>query len=332
MNFFNFSCNILFIKYYNIMSFFNFKEEKNGGVFISKLPLELKQYIDPIRELYLKESDSKELNNTLNHIWYSKSSNELKLLFEKFQTHSYFKNLCDNSNNCKIENITDMDEIMYSNSKFINNTHNHKNYYGATGNYKQHHDCEICSTIFKHTHIYRILIGLTDGNEYIVTRFPVYNIEKKINKGDVVGFDFDKTTHEVINIDNKQKKPRILLKLHFLVCENCNISDTHFQFIKQFYVLYDRFLRDFTKLGTDPKYPHEFVIGLICHFLYYQYMDKILLLYFIISFIIIKHVNKYNYSLINIFTIVTKSLAYFIFLFLIISLFYWLRFVIFNIK
>ena len=156
--------------------------------------------------------------------------------------------------------------------------------------------------------------------------------KKKINKGDVIGFDFDKTIHEVINIDNKQKKPRILLKLHFLVCENCNISDTQFQFIKKFYVFYDRFLRDFTKIGTDPKYPHEFVIGLISHFLYYQNIEKILLLYFFISFIIIKQANKYNYSLKNIFMILTKSLTYFIFLFLIISLLYWLRFIIFNIK
>lgn len=314
------------------MGFFDYKDEKNGGVFISKVPADLNKYIAPMRKLYLKESDSNEINNTLNHIWYSDSSPELKSLIEKFQNHPYFKNLCNKSCNCKIENITDMDEIMYSNSKNVNSSNDDINYYGATSNYKQHHDCEICTSIFKNTHIYRILIGLTNENEYIVTNFPDHNIGKKLNEGDVIGFDFDKTLHEVINIDNKQVKPRILLKLHFLVCEDCNISDQQFQRTKKFYVFYDRFLRDYTKIGTDPKYPHEFIIGLTSHFLYYHNIEKILFLYFIIAFVFIKQINKYKVTLKNTGIILLKSLKYLVIIYLIISLLYWLRFVIFNIK
>ena len=75
-------------------NFFNFKDKTNGGVSISKVPSDLNKYIAPMRELYLKESDSTEIDNTLNHIWYTDSSLELKTLIEKFQTHPFFKNLC----------------------------------------------------------------------------------------------------------------------------------------------------------------------------------------------------------------------------------------------
>ena len=153
-----------------------------------------------------------------------------------------------------------------------------------------------------------------------------------LNEGDIIGFDFDKTFHEVVNIDNKQKKPRILLKLHFLVCEDCNISDIQFQITKKFYIFYDRFLRSFTKIGTDPKYPHEFLIGLTSHFLYYQNIEKILFLYFILTFCIIKKVNKYNFTVKNTGIIIFKSFKYLLFIYLTISLLYWLRFVILKIK
>ena len=315
------------------MSFFDFKDNENGGVFIKKVPPELNKYIKPIRDLYLKESNSEELNNTLNHIWYSKSSPELKSLIEKFQNHKFFHNLCDNSKKCRIENIKDMDEIMYSNSKIVHDgKHTNKNYYGASSQYGVHRDCEICSLIFKKTYLYRVLIGLTDENKYVMTYFTKYNTGKNLNSGDVIGFDFDKTFHKVINIDNKQVKPRILLKLHFLVCENCNISDKEFQMIKRFYIFYDRFLRSYTSTGTDPKYPHEFIIGLTCYFMYYPYTKKILLLYFISAFIYIKQTNNYQITPKNTSIILLKSFIYLIIIFLIISLLYWLRFVIFNIK
>ena len=145
-----------------------------------------------------------------------------------------------------------------------------------------------CKYIFKKTHVYRVLIGLTNNNNYVVTHFPEYNIGKKINYGDMIAFDFDKTLHEVINIDNKQVSPRILLKLHFLVCEEGELSENYLHFIKKFYTGYDRFLRIYTKIGTDPKYLYEFIIGLSCHFMYYPNIEKIICLYFILFYGFIK--------------------------------------------
>lgn len=311
------------------MTIFDYNDT-DGGVFVKKIPSDLNKYIDPIRELYLKESDSNELNNTINHIWYTKSSNELKSLMQKFQNHPFFKNLCNKSNNCKIENVSEMDEIMYANFKKINN--NNINYYGATGNFVQHHDCEPCSLVFKKTHLYRILIGLTNENEYIVTKFVNYDIGKNINKGDMLGFDFDKTLHQVINTNNKQETPRILMKLHFLVCEDCNISDEYFKKIKQFYINYDKLTRNYTKIGTDPEYFHEFAIGLTAHYMYYSNIRKILLIYFIISLILIQYINKYKINLKNSITMVLQSLKYLFIIYLLITIFYWLRYVLFNIK
>lgn len=312
------------------MSIFVNKTEKYGGIFITTIPNELNKYTNQIYNLYLNESNSNELNNTLNHIWYSNSSNELRYLIEKFQYHPFFNKLCDGANNCIVENISEMDEIMYSNSKIINNNTFNVNYYGATSNYKPHHDCEVCSIFLRNTNMYRVLIGLTDENEYIYTKFPKYNTSKNINQGDVIGFNFDKTLHEVINVDNKQIKPRVLLKLHYLVCEDCKINDYQIQNIKQFYTHYDRFLRDYTKIGTDPIHPHEFALGLSCHYMYYPNIEKIILFYFTIAFLFIKKRNKYTIH--NTPIILIKSLGGFFGIYGCIVLVYWLRFLLFNIR
>lgn len=309
------------ISYYltNVMNFFKYKNEKKGGVAISKIPHELNQYIPTIKNLYLKETKSYELNNTINHLWYSNGSYQLQKIIKKFQSHPYFKNLCNKQTNCKIKNIEEMDEIMFSNSQKINNI----NYYGATSNYKPHHDCEFCKYIFKKTHVYRVLIGLTNNNKYVVTHFPEYNIGKTINYGDMIAFDFDKTLHEVINIDNKQVSPRILLKLHFLVCEEGELSENYLYFIKKFYTGYDRFLRIYTKIGTDPKYLYEFIIGLSCHFMYYPNIEKIICLYFILFYGFIKYINQYSFTLQNNYIIIKKSIQYLFVNYLIICIYYW---------
>ena len=312
------------------MSFFRNKTDTHGGIFINTIPYELNKYTNRMYKLYLNETNSNEVNNTLNHIWYSNSSYELKQLIEKFQNHLFFNQLCDGSNNCIIENISEMDEIMYSNSKVINSNTFNVNYYGATSNYKPHHDCEVCSLFFRNTNMYRILIGLTNENEYIYTKFPNYNIGKRLNEGDVIGFDFDKTLHEVVNIDNKQVKPRVLLKLHYLVCEDCKFNKHQINNIKQFYTHYDRFLRDYTKIGTDPIYPHEFALGLSCHYMYYPNIEKILLFYFMFAFLFIKKQNKYTMN--NTPIIFIKSLGGLFGLYGCIILFYWTRFRLFNIK
>lgn len=269
--------------------------ENYGYLHISSVESDLMKYTDQMYDAYLEESHPSEVNNTLNHMWYSRSSVHLQNLFEKFQHHPMFHELCHGSSNCKIQNVKSMDEIMYSNSKQISEYSSEDvNYYGATSNYKLHHDCEICSYLFPNTKLYRVLIGLTNNNYHIYTHFPEYNVSKNINAGDVVAFDFDRTLHKVVNEKHLQTSPRALLKLHYLVCEDCQLSESSFQNINQFYIYYDRFLRGFTKIGTDPVYPHEYAIGLTCHYYYKPNMILYLFLYFLGSSMLIKKQLKYQ--------------------------------------
>jgi hypothetical protein len=312
------------------MSIFDFKDTEQGGVFVKKVPSELYPELEIMSKLYYEETNESELESSVNHIWYSKSSPELKQAFEKFQNHPFFQKLCGDCKSCKIENVTEMDEIMYSNSSSLKDN-SKANYYGATSNSKRHNDCEPCKYIFRNTHLYRIIIGLSENNEYVITSFPNYNIEKNLNKGDMMGFDFDKTTHEVIKT-KEQDTPRLLLKLHFLVCENCKLSDTEFNLIKNFYIHYDKTLRVLTKTGTDPYYLHEFIFGLMCHYFYYPNIMIILLVYFILSFILIQMMNKYKLNVTNVGKIVGKSLVLLVCIHLVISFSYWIRFKITGIK
>lgn len=43
-----------------------------------------------------------------------------------------------------------------------------------------------------------MIIVLTDGNDNIITRFNNLDVGHKINKGDYIIFDFDKSSHHVI--------------------------------------------------------------------------------------------------------------------------------------
>ena len=298
------------------------KYVKSNSVFIHTVSPELENNIDIIKDLYLNETNKDELNNTLNHLWYTESSILLKKNIEIFQSSPIFLNLC-NHDNCYIDNIVEMDEIMYSNSIYIKDkSNNNFNYYGASSNYVKHRDCEICSFIFRDTSVYRVLIGLTNNNNHIITEFPDYNISKKINKGDVVGFDFDKTYHQVYNINNKQKEPRILLKLHFIVSNNSNLSKENIHFIKQFYIFYDRFLRIYTKIGTDPTNFYEFFIGLTSYFYYLECMNNVVIIYFLTSILILK---LYNISIL-------LSIIFFILIYIFICFCFWFRFILFHIK
>jgi hypothetical protein len=84
------------------------------------------------------------------------------------------------------------------------------NLYGASGNYVIHRDNVWFN--FPGINFYRVIIGLTNGNNNIITYFNNLDIGHKINSGDYIVFDFDKTTHQVIKEKN-YNTPRILLKI-----------------------------------------------------------------------------------------------------------------------
>lgn len=64
--------------------------------------------------------------------------------------------------------------------------------------------------------VYRCLIGMND-NRKITTRFPMANYKKKIRKGDVLGFDFNREIHYITANKTECEEPRVTLKAHYCI-------------------------------------------------------------------------------------------------------------------
>lgn len=124
------------------------------------------------------------------------------------------------------------------------------------------------------------MIGLTPDNKKVETRFLKLGVNHKLQKDDYLVFDFDKAEHQVVNhevdVEKDKKNYRIMLKLHFLVCDDCSTEGLYMKTVKESYILYENITRYFMQTGTDPSTLYEFMVGII---------DIIFYRLFIIAFI-----------------------------------------------
>jgi len=226
-------------------SFFNKTDEKNGFIGIGKLPPETYPSIEYLAKQYINVIPDK--SKTTFHTYYTELTSSLKSEFDKLQYHPIWKRICSNSKNdkCILHPVIEMNEIYYSNPKpsFSGRL------YGAAANLLPHRDCVLFN--FFGIRFYRIIIGLTSGNNDTITRFINYNINHTINKGDYMIFDFDRTLHQVIKT-GLTETPRILLKIHYVVCRNCLFTENYVKFVSIFYKIYYHVARYTEQLGTDP--------------------------------------------------------------------------------
>jgi len=303
-------------------SIFTYKDDIEGKIGIGKLPSELHSMLDDISKEYYTIIPDK--NASTYHTWYDDMSPSIKSKVEKIQKNGFWNKLCDGSKCIKI-NVNEMDELYYSNPK---NNMNKINLYGASGNYDIHKDCFYN---FNGIKFYRVIIGLTDGNDNIITYFNNFDVSHKINMGDFIVFDFDKTTHQVIK-EKEELTPRILLKIHFIVCENCNYTKEYVETIKQFYIFYEIVTRYFMKVGTDPKTFYQFFIGLGCQLMTQNCVKYILFALIVVLLILFQVVLKIKLLYKNIPKIIKLLLLYLFASYIVVVFFYWLRYTLFHIK
>jgi len=164
-------------------SIFTYRDEIEGKVGIGKLPNELQSLLHDISKEYYKIIPDK--NSSTYHTWYEDMPPYIKSKVQKIQENDFWNKLCDGSEKCVSFNASEMDELYYSNPK---NNLDKINLYGASGNYDIHKDCIYN---FNGIKFYRIIIGLTDNNDNIITYFNNLNIGHKINFGEYIVFDFD---------------------------------------------------------------------------------------------------------------------------------------------
>ena len=261
-----------------MMSIFTHWDMHEGNIGIGRLPFSLLSPLSNIAQEYYHFIP--DLSKTTYHTYYTDLVGDLKTNFDTIQNNPFWDGICDGVaewNNgksdrpCIMKPVVEMNEIYYSNPKpdfqktFL---------YGAAANLVPHRDCILYN--FNRIQFYRIIIGLTDNNNDTITEFIHFQQEHKINKGDYMIFDFDKTTHQVKKTGDAET-PRILMKLHFIVCENCDhvYSDFYVDFVAYFYKGYYYIARYTEQIGTDPTTFIGFFFGIMWEYPLHMYMTPI---------------------------------------------------------
>ena len=248
------------------------KDKKEGYVGIGKLPDESFPILDNILDEYSVMIPDK--SKTTYHTYYTNLQGTLKSNFDKIQYNEMWNKICD-TNQSIMKPVIEMNEIYYSNPK---PNFEKTNLYGASANLIPHKDCILF--YFYGIRFYRIIIGLTDNNNDTITEFINLKMEHKINRGDYMIFDFDRTLHRVKKI-GEQNTPRVLLKLHFIVYENNqndNYAKEYLDFVSYFYKNYYFIARHTEQIGTDPTTFIGFFYGLLWGLPFYPQFKYVLCL------------------------------------------------------
>lgn len=313
-------------------SIFTYRDNKEGKVGIGKLPENMNTLLENILNTYNNLIPDKE--SSTHHMWYADMPENLKKMIGKIKENEIWNKICDNSEKCIKISVSEMDELYYSNpknnvvKKNIGNENSYGNLYGAAGNYKIHRDCIFN---FNGIRFYRVLIGLTDKNDNVVTYFNNLKIGHKINSGDYVIFDFDKTTHQVYK-EKETNTPRILLKLHYIICENCKYSKEYVESVKHMYIYYEYITRYIMQTGTDPETLYQFFFGVINDIYTGENFTYILWLVIMLILLMLIYIFGINLEKTDVFLTIGYVLISLLSLYIIIVLYFWLRYKLFNIR
>lgn len=257
--------------------------------------------------------------NMTYHLWYEQLPDNIKNTIQQIKQHQFWNGLCE-SNTCIFDNVSEMDELYYSK---VPSQKKQNIMYGATGNYDLHVDGVMS---FPGITFYRVLIGLTDGNDNVETRFPVLQESIYMNKDRYVVFDFDKAHHKVVKHNDKDNY-RILLKLHFCVCEKCVKPSKYFYFIEKLYIWYEYFTRYIMQTGTNPETYYQFFLGLLAYLVNHApFLTNSYLLLAIIVVLLFAFKQKY-YAKVFLRILIDVTAIY-----LVLVLIFWLRYKIWKIR
>jgi len=254
------------------MTTFTNRHPTDGNVSIGALSSQYSDALENIAKQYLESIEDK--TATTHHTYYTELSGTLLTNFERIQSAEFWQGLrvgaFDQPNTFAVilKTLPQMNEIYYSNPK-----PNFENapLYGAAANLIPHRDCILFA--FPGIRVYRAIIGATDGNHDTATEFITHGVERRLNKGDYMVFDFDRTLHRVKKT-GQTPTPRVLLKLHFLMLD-MRYSQMpgvwmYVNFASACYVVYYRVARYTEQIGTDPKTFAGFFFGILWEYPFYS--------------------------------------------------------------
>lgn len=287
----------------------------DGKISIGTIPYYFLTDISVLSNYYNNQIPDK--SKTTHHTYFRDIDENIQPIFHKVQRDSFWS-FCENSN-CIQFPITQMNELYFSNPK---PNFQKLNLYGAAANLIPHRDCILFN--FYDIHVYRVIIGLSDmPNDDVATHFPNFNITHKIQFGDYISFDFDKTIHQVIKTKN-QTTERILMKLHFIVCNNCHPIYIHI--VSLFYRLYYWIARYTEQLGTDPTTFIGFFFGILWEYPFYSQTKYGVITIATSIFLFLRKTNR------NPLQNLRFTMVYLFILYLGIVISFYLRYIVFHIS
>jgi hypothetical protein len=286
--------------------------------------------LEDIAAEYLSQVPDK--TATTHHSYYTEMTGNMKKQFEKIQFSEIWQGLrlgafeAPKSFAVILRDMVEMNEVYYSNPKpNFENT----NLYGAAANLIPHRDCILY--YFPGIRVYRVIISATDGNTDTATHFIKHDIEKRLNKGDYIVFDFDRTLHQVKKT-GKVSSPRILLKLHFFVFDIKYANMTglwiYVDFAYWCYVVYYRVARYTEQLGTDPTTFMGFFFGIPWEYMFYPEIRNAIGFTYVGFGMLLPITHNIAIKYENIGSMVLYSTMDMFFAYLLIVLYFWVRFLI----
>jgi hypothetical protein len=252
------------------MEIYTHRHSKDGNVGIGIMQ-DYSETLETLASQYLSTIPDK--SATTHHSYYTELTGTFKTNFEKIQFAKIWQRLrvgafeSPDTFAAVLHNMVEMNEIYYSNPK--------PNFkagplYGAAANLIPHRDCILF--YFPGIRIYRVIIGATDGNHDTVTEFITHGVERRLNTGEYMVFDFDRTLHQVKKT-GQMATPRVLLKLHFLACDTRYAASwysfAYIRFAYCCYVAYYRVARYTEQIGTDPTTFIGFFFGILWEYPFY---------------------------------------------------------------
>jgi len=310
------------------METYTHRHPTDGNIGIGNISSQYSDVLEYIASQYLSQIPDK--TATTHHSYYTEMTGNMKTQFEKIQFSEIWQGLrlgafeSPNSFAVILRDMVEMNEVYYSNPKpnFEN-----MNLYGAAANLIPHRDCIIL--YFPGIRVYRVIISATNDNNDTITEFLIHRVEKKLNKGDYMMFDFDRTLHQVKKT-GETPTPRILLKLHFFVCDIKYANMTGFLIYINFtywcYVIYYRVARYTEQLGTDPKTFVGFFFGIPWEYMFCPEIRKVVGFTYLGFGMLLPITHNIAITYGNLGSIVLYSTMDMVFAYLFVVLYFWGRF------
>lgn len=269
----------------------------DGNVAVGTVPNQFAMSLSYIAVNYISALPNP--NATTHHTYYTDLAGPMRLEFDYIQYSDFWKGLRQgafqqtDSYAAVMFPMEQMNEIYYSNPdprlfhntptpcETYNDIYSHvmqsflpkfdgTGLYGAAANLVPHRDCILYN--FPGIRVYRAIVSATTGNTDTITRFITHDVEKRLNKGDYMVFDFDRTLHQVKKT-GKTHCPRVLLKIHFLVCDaeyaEMPFLEYYVRFAAWFYNTYYIVARYTEQIGTDPHTFAGFFFGMLWEYPFY---------------------------------------------------------------